>query len=623
MKSESICISSILEPASIPGRILVFIFASLFILFCGERATAQTIEDSVAVHARIEAYQKAWNTHEAAKVAGFFSPDADFIMGNLPLIHGREDIKRWWRAYFEKQEPGRKETFGINSIRIISDDVALVNLESNTWGSDNRGEKLLTRKARGTWLMRRQGNDWLIESMRGFPTEKDSVELVGSAKTVESLQPQIRALVRDYETMFNLHDPAAISAFYTEDANILIRNFPLIHGSKSIFDFWKRYFAESKSDKLVPENRYKSRRVIMIIDEIRMATADVGWINITVTAAEKPDLNQSPIKCSRATWVVIRTADEWKIAALWILPSLEDRIIRESDRFMKEQNKNLIYRECEEIGNKGNLDLIPQFYTEDFVGHFLPNGVQINGSVELKENIELQRKLIPDWTEKIELMISEGDLVAVWSKFSSSGTDGRFVSDIMSIYRFADGRIVEQWLLPDLASLIPQLEIEDDFLLDRHDVDIAPQTWEYDPKENASGVNSSKNLAMRANKEIWNKGNFQILNEIFTVDFVQHFLPSGSDIKGTEELRRHTEALFKGFPDWTETVNLIVAEGDYVMLQYTSTGTQTGQFMDIPPTGKKIQISEITIFRIAGGKIAEQWLLPDILSLNLQLGLTP
>jgi predicted ester cyclase len=77
----------------------------------------------------------------------------------------------------------------------------------------------------------------------------------------------------------------------------------------------------------------------------------------------------------------------------------------------------------------------------------------------------------------------------------------------------------------------------------------------------------------------------------------------------------HREA----FPDWKEVVNLVVAEGDYVVLQFTSTGTNLGSFMDHPATGKKIHISEVTILRIVDRKIAEQWLLPDLMSLYQQL----
>ncbi len=65
----------------------------------------------------------------------------------------------------------------------------------------------------------------------------------------------------------------------------------------------------------------------------------------------------------------------------------------------------------------------------------------------------------------------------------------------------------------------------------------------------------------------------------------------------------------------------MVAEGDLVATHFTSTGTNAGSFLGNPPTGKQIRINEMSIYRIVDGKIAEQWLIPDLLSLNQQLGL--
>ncbi|MBS1502795.1 MAG: ester cyclase [Bacteroidetes bacterium] len=64
----------------------------------------------------------------------------------------------------------------------------------------------------------------------------------------------------------------------------------------------------------------------------------------------------------------------------------------------------------------------------------------------------------------------------------------------------------------------------------------------------------------------------------------------------------------------------MVSEGDKVVTRYKSTGTQLGEFNGLAPTGKKITIYETSIYRIANGKIAEQWGFPDALSLNNQLG---
>jgi steroid delta-isomerase-like uncharacterized protein len=131
----------------------------------------------------------------------------------------------------------------------------------------------------------------------------------------------------------------------------------------------------------------------------------------------------------------------------------------------------------------------------------------------------------------------------------------------------------------------------------------------------------NKELVHRMNEEVWNKGNLELMDEMFSTDFVRHFLPDGSATKGLDELREHIRNHHKAFPDWKEEIKQIVAEGDFVAIHFTSTGTNTGSFRGNPPTRKQIHINEMSTFRIVDGKIVEQWLLPDLLSLNQQLGL--
>jgi steroid delta-isomerase-like uncharacterized protein len=130
----------------------------------------------------------------------------------------------------------------------------------------------------------------------------------------------------------------------------------------------------------------------------------------------------------------------------------------------------------------------------------------------------------------------------------------------------------------------------------------------------------NKELVHRMNEEVWNKGNLEILDELFSQDFVRHFLPNGSDTRGLDQLRDHISSHRKAFPDWAEDIKLMVAEGNLVATQFTSTGTNDGSFLGNPPTGKQIRINEMSIYRIVDGKIVEQWLIPDLLSLNRQLG---
>ena len=131
----------------------------------------------------------------------------------------------------------------------------------------------------------------------------------------------------------------------------------------------------------------------------------------------------------------------------------------------------------------------------------------------------------------------------------------------------------------------------------------------------------NKELIHRMNDEVWTKGNLEIMDQLFSTDFVQHFLPVGSETKGLVKFRESVRNHRQAFPDWAEEIKQIVAEGDLVATHFTSTGTNKGSFLGNAPTGKQIHINEMSFYRIVDGKIVEQWLIPDLLSLNQQLGL--
>jgi steroid delta-isomerase-like uncharacterized protein len=131
----------------------------------------------------------------------------------------------------------------------------------------------------------------------------------------------------------------------------------------------------------------------------------------------------------------------------------------------------------------------------------------------------------------------------------------------------------------------------------------------------------NKELILRMSREIWNQGNLDHMDEMFSNDIVLHFLPDGSDTRGLDDVREHFREHLDAFPDWAEEIKLIVAEGEYVAIHFESSGTNRGRFSGNPPTGRKIRINEVSIFRLVDGKIKEQWLLPDLLGLNEQLGL--
>ena len=77
------------------------------------------------------------------------------------------------------------------------------------------------------------------------------------------------------------------------------------------------------------------------------------------------------------------------------------------------------------------------------------------------------------------------------------------------------------------------------------------------------------------------------------------------------------------FPDLNVVVEHWVAEGDLVVGVMTTKGTQTGEFMGMPASGKNFSVREMHMVRVANGKMAEHWGLSNEMSMMQQLGLMP
>ena len=132
-------------------------------------------------------------------------------------------------------------------------------------------------------------------------------------------------------------------------------------------------------------------------------------------------------------------------------------------------------------------------------------------------------------------------------------------------------------------------------------------------------LESNKRLVRQMNAEVWNKSNLDMVDKLYTPDFVLHFLPDGSELRGIDSLRAHIREHRKAFPDWREEITRVVAERDLVAIQYVSIGTNEGRWLGNSPTGRRIHINEVSIFRIEDGRIAEQWLLPDLFGMQQQI----
>jgi predicted ester cyclase len=144
----------------------------------------------------------------------------------------------------------------------------------------------------------------------------------------------------------------------------------------------------------------------------------------------------------------------------------------------------------------------------------------------------------------------------------------------------------------------------------------------------------NKALVRRFFEEVYNKGNVAVADELVAPNIVGHFdsptnVPVPAHFQLSLEDIKHIVSQFRTtFPDLQYTVEFQVAEGDLVVTRGTAHGTHTGEyrgltFKGIPPTGKQVTWTETQIFRLASGKIVEQWSNEDDVGRLQQVGALP
>ncbi len=131
----------------------------------------------------------------------------------------------------------------------------------------------------------------------------------------------------------------------------------------------------------------------------------------------------------------------------------------------------------------------------------------------------------------------------------------------------------------------------------------------------------NKTIARKVFEEVQSQGNLALVDELVAGDYVGH--TPLKEIHGPEGTKQFFSMLREAFPDMQVTVEDQIAEGDKVVTRWTCRGTHKGEFQGMPPTGKQMTMTGITIFRIADGKLVEGWTNPDLLGLMQQLGVVP
>jgi steroid delta-isomerase-like uncharacterized protein len=134
-------------------------------------------------------------------------------------------------------------------------------------------------------------------------------------------------------------------------------------------------------------------------------------------------------------------------------------------------------------------------------------------------------------------------------------------------------------------------------------------------------VEQNRAVVRRFVDEVLSTGNLSVADELLAPDFALHGFPG---IPPTREgFDRILTAFRAAFPDWRDTVDDMVAEGDQVVIRLAGSGTHQGEFMGIPATGKRVTIGGMAIYRLRGGRIVEDRVQLDMLGMLQQLGVVP
>jgi steroid delta-isomerase-like uncharacterized protein len=134
----------------------------------------------------------------------------------------------------------------------------------------------------------------------------------------------------------------------------------------------------------------------------------------------------------------------------------------------------------------------------------------------------------------------------------------------------------------------------------------------------------NKTLVRRYWEEVWNQGNLAVVDELITADFDGHPAPSDANFgRGPTGQKQFVDMYRTAFPDLRMTIEDMTAEGDRVAVRWTARGTNTGEMMGMPATGKHATVTGMFLNRLAAGKIAEGWGNFDALGMLQQLGVIP
>ena len=122
----------------------------------------------------------------------------------------------------------------------------------------------------------------------------------------------------------------------------------------------------------------------------------------------------------------------------------------------------------------------------------------------------------------------------------------------------------------------------------------------------SASLEKNKALIRKVNEAL-NKKDLTLIDEFMAPDYVDHT----NQLRGREDVKQFYTRAFKDFPDFHRTIEDIIAEEDKVWVRVKFAGTA--------PSGKKVELTTVSILRIVDGKYVEGWTVPKVVGKNLSV----
>lgn len=276
---------------------------------------------------------------------------------------------------------------------------------------------------------------------------------------------------------------------------------------------------------------------------------------------------------------------------------------------MADEYETILHRWMEEVWNRGNTETIVELLSNEAVVHGVsaPGQQPVVGPYQFMEFHTTLRQAFEDIHIDLDDVMQTDDRIA--GRFTVTGTQtgpllgmpatGKRVKFTGSgIARVKDGKFTEIW----------------------NDIDFLKM--QYDLAAPTPAASDYSNFVHRWFDEVWNKGNADVIDEMFAEDGRANGLKdeSGNTIVGPKGYKPFHASFRSAFPDLKVEVEDTITEGDKIAVRCRVKATHCGDGIGVTPCNTPVEFTFMSIVRIENGKIAEAWNNVDFMDMYEQLG---